>query len=89
VQYWKNKQGIIRGVTYDGYIFILEVRPRIENLVGRFAQNGIRVPKSGRWIVIPGHLIDDDHVKEIGKLKSVLPTLFIGTRRDSPIIQNR
>jgi len=90
MEFWKDPQtNKVFGVTCKGYTFILEIRPQLKNLEGRFAQNGIQVPKSGRWIVLPNGLIDADHVLEIAKAKTVLPTLFIGTRRDQPIVQDR
>ena len=75
--------------TPDGYLVQLIPQPGPDDLAGRFAQNGISVPSSGRWILLPGSLIWREHAAEIARLKSVLPTLYFGTRQDEPIIQVR
>lgn len=81
-----NKNSVTYGET-NGHAFRLDCRPCIENLTGRFAQNGISVPRSGQQVVHPGSLITEANVREIKKCESVLPTLFIGLRRDRPIVQ--
>ena len=83
------KNGTIYGVTSDGYYCVLDVRPAAKNLEGRYSQNGIQVSSSGRWIVFPGGIITEREAKEIGKKKTVMPTLFLGSRKDRPIIQAR
>ena len=84
---YREINGTIRGITDDGYIFQLIARPGLENLEGRDTQTGIRVPKTGRWIVFPEQVIEEHHVKEIKRFPSILPTLFIGVRGGGPIIQ--
>lgn len=83
------KNEVVYGITSDGYYITLDVRLRAENLEGRYAQNGISVPSSGRWVVFPGGVITEAEAKEIGKLVTVLPMLFLGSRADRPIIQVR
>jgi hypothetical protein len=87
MEYCRDKQGVPRGITPDGYMVKLDPRPRIEHLLGRFAQNGIRIPRTGRWIVLTHGLIEKHHVAEIERRVTVLPTLYIGTRKDGPIVQ--
>lgn len=87
MKYYRDRKNVRRGATHDGCVVSLNPCPRIVNLAGRFAQNGIRIPSSRRWIVLPEGLIEERHVKEIERRVTVLPTLFIGVRRDGPIVQ--
>jgi len=72
---------------FNGLAIQTDVRPSIADLEGRFAQNGIYVPSTGRWIVMPHGEIDRRDVAEIAKRPSVIETLFFGLRYDQPIIQ--
>jgi len=72
--------------TSDRHAYI-NLRPTLDDLAGREAQNGICVPASGREIVHPSGIITPRAAREIGQLKSVLPTLRFGARMDSPIVQ--
>ncbi len=85
---FKDGQGILRG-NVDGHAVMFSPRPQPKDTVGRYAQNGIQVPSSGRWIVLPGGVIEDFHANEISRLTTITETLFIGLRRDQPIVQDR
>lgn len=70
----------------SGHAYI-DLRPTPNDLAGREVQNGICVPASGRQLVRPDGVISARAAQEIGRLKSVLPTLRFGARMDDPIVQ--